>query len=140
MTLNLELKSRIYGGFGILVALGLVLALFAAWQLHRIDLAAGQLSAIADANRRIVAIGRNLEVMRRAILGLQFQNDAQSLKDGDAAAKAALELLDVTAGRTVSEERKRVYLGLKANVMAFQAKRAALMELAKSIDKARREL
>jgi methyl-accepting chemotaxis protein len=140
MKFDLGLKSRIYGGFGALVVLGLGLALFAGWQLHLIDAAVGQMSAIADANKRIVGIGRNLEIMTRAALGLQFQHDAQSVKDGEEAAKGALELLDVTLGRTVSEERRKVYQELKVSIIAFASKRATLIELGQSVDTARRRL
>jgi len=49
MKLDFGLKSRIYGGFGALVVLGLGLALFAGWQLHLIGASVGQMSAISDA-------------------------------------------------------------------------------------------
>jgi methyl-accepting chemotaxis protein len=140
MKLDFGLKSRIYGGFGALVVLGLGLALFAGWQLHLIGASVGQMSAISEASKRIVGIGRNIEIMTWAALGLQFQRDAQSVKDGEEAARGALELLDVTLGRTASEERRKVYQEIKAGINALTSKRAALLELGQSVDTARGKL
>src|SRR5258707_679030 len=140
MKLDFGLKSRIYGGFRALRVLGLGLALFAGWQLHLIGASVGQMSAISDASKRIVGIGRNLEIMTWAALGLQFQHDAQSVKDGEEAARGALELLEVTLGRTASAERRKVYQELKAGIIAFAGKRAALLALGQSVDTARGKL
>jgi methyl-accepting chemotaxis protein len=140
MNLNLGLKSRIYGGFGALVVLGLGLALFATWQLQRIEGAVDQMSAISEGTRRIVGIGRNLEIMRRAAISLQFQKDAQSVKDGEEAARGAVALLDVTIARTASEDRRRAYQEIKAGIAVFEGQRATLIELLRATEAARIKL
>jgi methyl-accepting chemotaxis protein len=140
MKLKIGIKSRIYGGFGVLVALGLALALFAIWQLSWTNAAIGRMSAMAAGNTRTLQISREFEIMRRAALSYKFGSTTDSLNDGTEAAARAIGFLRTAAMATISEERRKTYNALEKDIAALQTKRGALVEATNNIDAARREL
>jgi methyl-accepting chemotaxis protein len=140
MKLNLGIKSRVYGGFGALVALGLALALFASSYLNLIDVASHKMSAISEANTRLLEISREFEIMRHAALAYKFDNNAESFEEGTDAAAKATELLNTAAKLTISNDRRKIYDRLRADIASLERKRAALAEVAEKIDVARGEL
>jgi methyl-accepting chemotaxis protein len=133
MTLNLGIKSRIYGGFGILVAFGLGLAIFAAWQLTSIKAAVGKLGALSDNNTRALEVSREFEIMRRGSLAYKLNGDEAALKAGTDAAAKATELLRAAAKATLSEEWRKTYNGLEASIASYQKKRDALVDTTKKL-------
>src|SRR5262249_15495203 len=109
MKLGLGIKARIYGGFGVLVVLGLGLALFAVWQLTAVEGAIGKLGALSNNNTRALEISREFETMRRGSLRYKFDGEEAALKLGTEAAAKATELLQAAAKATLSEERRKTY-------------------------------
>jgi methyl-accepting chemotaxis protein len=140
MRLDLGIKSRIYGGFGVLVALGLALALLGSWQLNSINNAIGALSSISGANMRTVEISREFEIMRRAALRYKFDGNAESLKVGAEAAAKAIALLLTSAKETPSADRRNIYNDLAAGIASFGRKLDALVEGTKTLDVAKSAL
>jgi methyl-accepting chemotaxis protein len=140
MNLEIGIKSRIYGGFGVLVAFGLALALLAIWQLSSTNVAIGKMSAMTAGNTRTLQISREFETMRRAALSYKFGGNPESLNDGTEAAARAIGLLRTAATSTTSEERREIYHALEADIASFQKKRDALAEATKNIDVARSKL
>ena len=140
MRLDPGIKSRIYGGFGVLVALGLTLALLGSWQLNSINNAIGALSLISGASMRAVEISREFEIMRRAALRFKFDSNAESLKVGADAAARATALLQASTKATPSEDRRKIYNDLAAGIALFGRKLDALVEGAKKIDVAKSAL
>jgi hypothetical protein len=140
MKLDLGIKSRVYGGFGALVALGLALALLASSYLDRIEVASHKMSSISEGRTRILQISRELEIMRRAALDYKFDDSPESFKDGTDAAAKATELLSAAAEATPSNDRRRIYDRLRAGITSFEGKRAALAEAAEEIDVTRGRL
>jgi methyl-accepting chemotaxis protein len=140
MKLDLGIKSRVYGGFGALVALSLALTLFASSHLHRIDLASGKMSTISNGSKRILEIGRGLEIMRRAALSYKFDDTSESFKDGTEAAARVMELVSAAGKATPSDERRKTYDQLEVGIKLFEKKREALAEAAEIIDMARGQL
>jgi methyl-accepting chemotaxis protein len=140
MKLDLGIKSRVYGGFGALVALGLALALFASSHLNRIDAASQKMSAMSEGSTRLLQISRELEIMRHAALGYKFDNNAESFKDGTEAAAKATELLNAAAEATPSDDRRRIYDRLRADLISFETKRNALAEVTERIEVVRGRL
>jgi hypothetical protein len=140
MNLEIGIKSRIYGGFGVLVAFGLALALFAIWQLSSTNVAIGKMSAMTAGNTRTLQISREFEIMRRAALSYKFDSNPESLNEGTEAAAKAIGLLRTAATMTASEERRKIYRDLEADIASFQKKRDALVEATKNIDVARSKL
>src|ERR1700730_9669001 len=95
--LGLGIKTRIYAGFGVLVALGLALALFGIWQLSAITTKTGKMSAMSDNVARVLKTSRELELMRRSALAYRFNPVEAALKTGDDAAPRAVALLQESA-------------------------------------------
>jgi methyl-accepting chemotaxis protein len=140
MRLDPGIKSRIYGGFGVLVALGLALALLGRWQLNSINNAIGALSLISGANMRAVEISRELGVVQRATLRYKFDGNADSLKVVAEASTKASTLLQASAKATPSAERRTIYNNLAAGITSLRSKLDVLEERIKTIDKAKSTL
>jgi methyl-accepting chemotaxis protein len=134
MKLDLGIKSRVYGGFGALVALGLALALFASSYLDRIDAASRKMSAISEGSTRLLQISREFEIMQHAALGYNLDDNAEFFENGTKAAARATELLSTAAKATVSNDRLRIYDSLSASLISFEKKRTALAEVMGQIE------
>jgi methyl-accepting chemotaxis protein len=137
MKLDLGIKSRVYGGFGALVALGLALALFASSYLNVIDVASHKMSAISDGNTRLLEISRQFEIMRHSALAFKFDDNAEYFNDGTAAAAKAMKLLNTSVTATTSNDRGKIYDRLRAGIESFEKNRVDLAEVAERIDVAR---
>jgi methyl-accepting chemotaxis protein len=123
------LKPRLFGGFGVLVLLGLALAGYGAWQLSAVGGQVGRMSKLADNMTRVVDLRGQLEIMRRVTLRLTTAVDEAAIKDGAAAEQDAAELLDASTKATVSEERRRTYASIAAGIASFRSKRDSLIAL-----------
>ncbi len=139
-SLNLGLKPRLYGGFGILLLIGLGLAGFGAWELIGIKNGVQTLSAINDNTGRALEVANQIQIIRRANLRYYVDADEQSIKDAAAAEASATELLGAAAQATLSDERRVIYNGLKADVDASRAKREQLNGLGKQMQADRAKL
>jgi methyl-accepting chemotaxis protein len=140
MKLDLGIKGRLYGGFGLLVAFGLALALFAIWQLNWTTVALDKMSALSAGNRRLFQISREFGVMQRAALSYKFRGDLESMNRGSEAAATAIELLRAAAIATISEERRKTYMALETDITLFQKRLGAVVDATRNIDAARSEL
>ena len=138
--LNLSIKSRVYGGFGLFVALCLALTAFGALQLGATKTSVGKLGALSDNTVRVLETTRQLEVMRRTALRYKFDEQEDALTQGAAAAERASDLLQQAASATLSDDRRRTYNGLRTEVADFQTKRDQLVEVTKRISEARAKL
>jgi hypothetical protein len=98
-------KGRIYGGFAVLVVLGLVLARFAVWQLSAIKTSVDRLGGIAGNNTRMLEVQRDVELLQRATLRFKYVGDEAALKIGTDAAANATDLLR-QAETNASEARR----------------------------------
>jgi methyl-accepting chemotaxis protein len=140
MKLDLGIKSRVYGGFGALVALGLALALFASSHLNQIEVASSKMSTISEGMSHVLQISREFEIMRHAALGYNLDDNAEFFKNGTEAAARATELLSAAAKATLSSDRLKIYDRLRAGVTSFEKKRAALAEVMEKIEVIRGQL
>jgi hypothetical protein len=102
-------KDRIYGGFAVLVVLGLALARFAVWQLSAIKTSVDRLGGIAGNNTRMLEVQRDVEV-QRATLRFKYDGDEAALKIGTDAAANATDLFR-QAEANASEARRSIYSG-----------------------------
>jgi methyl-accepting chemotaxis protein len=134
------IRGRLYGGFGVLVMFGLCLAGYAAWELSGISAEVRKMSGLADNTTRVIEVGGQLEVMRRASLRFTVDADEGAIKEGDAAAEKALELLAAATKATISEERRRLYAEVEAGIASFKTKRATLVNLGKQMQSDRAKL
>jgi methyl-accepting chemotaxis protein len=127
------IRSRIYGGFAILVALGVALAVFATRELLAIQTDVGKMSALSDNSTRALLIGHDFETLQRTLLRYKFDADEAALKEEGEAAARAVELLQEAAIATLSEERRRTYNGIEADIGTLQGKREDLIRITKSM-------
>ncbi len=141
MTLpRLGIRSRIHGGFGVLVALALALALFAVWQLWSIRTDVGSMSVLAENINTVHAMTSSFEIARRATLRFRFDGAEASIQEGTAAVAAGVQALDVAIARTPSEERRKLYISLKAELASYQQNRETLVTLVKQVESGRAKL
>jgi len=117
---RLGIRSRIYGGMGVLVSLGLSLAGLGVWNLTSIDSQVARMSALSDNNTRVLRIVGLLETARRASLRYKFSGAQAALDDGDAARAQMTDLLQAAAKATLSEQRRQTYQSITANIAAYE--------------------
>jgi methyl-accepting chemotaxis protein len=129
----LTLKTRIYAGFGVLVALAVGLTLFAASELSAIQTSVGKMSALADNTVRALEVSKSLQTMQRAALEYRYEGTENAAKEGVEAAANAIDTLQAAAKATLSEDRREIYDRLASAVRTFQSKRDALVGLTKEI-------
>src|SRR6516165_5614042 len=130
-TLKLGIRTRINGGFGVLVALSLGLTGFAYWQLSGIGEEVARLSRLSDLSTRAAEIGDAFEAIRFAMLRFRAFGEASALQPAAEAETRAAQLLEDARKTTVSDQRRRAYENLTASLGDIRASREALLELAK---------
>ncbi|MGA3005330.1 MAG: methyl-accepting chemotaxis protein [Acetobacteraceae bacterium] len=138
--LRFGIRSRIYGGMGILVILGLTLAAEGVRQLTAIDSQVARMSALSDNNTRVLRIAGLLETARRTALQYKASANPAALQEGDAADAQIAELLRAAAQATLSEERRRTYGSMADNIAEYHKLRGELGRLAQTIQKNRANL
>jgi methyl-accepting chemotaxis protein len=138
--LRLGLKPRLYSGFGILVALGLGLAGYAAIELSGIRSGVQTFSAINDNTTRAIEVTKRIETIRRANLRYTVDGDEQAVKDAIEAESSAIELLKAAANATLSDERRVTYNGVRSDVDSLRGKRETLIALGKQMQADRAKL
>jgi methyl-accepting chemotaxis protein len=131
--LRLRIKGRLYAGFGVLVLLALALALFATWRMSTVETEVGRMTAISENTMRLKDVATNLHAIRRAILRFSVDADEESFKDAVARETKSIELLQAAAKATLSDERRKMYNTLEANVLQLRGKREALGETVKKM-------
>jgi methyl-accepting chemotaxis protein len=137
---GLALRTRIYGGFSLLVLLGLALAVFGCWQLSSIKDGVHRMTKLSDGMVRVLQIGRAIETIHRAAIVYTAAGNEESLRDASNAAAKAAELLQAAAQATASSERRRAYNDLQTSLNEFQRKREALVQSTQAINTERSKL
>jgi methyl-accepting chemotaxis protein len=138
--LRLGLKPRLYCGFGVLIVMGLGLAVFAGLQLLGIKTGVQSLSAITNWAARALEVSERIEIIRRANLRYIIDADEQAIKDAAAAESSAIDILRASSGATGTEERREVYRDLVNDVESLRAKRTTLMGLSQQMKADRAKL
>jgi hypothetical protein len=130
---RLGIRSRIYGGSGILVALGVALAGFGIWQFTAVDRQINRMSAFSDDNTRVLQVSRLLESTRRSVLRFKVSGDEAALKENQASDAAAFGLLEAAKAMSLSEARTRTYQEIEDGIVNYRKLRDALVENAERI-------
>ncbi len=123
---QLGIKGRLYGGFAVLVAIGLGLAAFAVTQLSAIQSQVGKMNALAENATRVLDVSVDLQAIRRAILRYAYDGDEPSLKESAEREQDAVKLLKEAADATLSDERKTIYNSVQGGVLKLQGTRETL--------------
>jgi hypothetical protein len=125
-----RITTRIYTGYGILVAFCCSLAVFGGWQLSILGGQIGRLVVMSEQVSKTLDIRLQLETLRRAALQYQSFNDAAAKRDFATAYGLAGEGLKTAAHDTRSEERRKAYQGLLVSLDLFNSRFARLGQLA----------
>ncbi|MBR0838773.1 HAMP domain-containing protein [Bradyrhizobium liaoningense] len=109
---RLRIRGRLYAGFMALVAVGVVMAVVAVWNLRAVQDQVARQSALSDSTARVLEISTHLQAIQRANLRYVYDANEPAMKEAQERETAAIELLQVGAKGTLSEERRRLYEGL----------------------------
>jgi len=138
--LRLSIRSRIYGGMGILVVLGLALAGQGIRELTTIDRQVTRMGSLSDGNIRDLRIARLMETMREASLALQFSAQAK-LDAGDAQeSQQMIAMLQESAKVSESEQQRHSYQTMLEGCASCHALSGNMKALAQQADTGRARL
>ncbi len=137
---RLGIRSRIYGGMGILVLLGIALAGQGVRQLSAIDRQVLRMSTLSDGVSRVLRIAGLVETTRRASLQFKTSATPAALEQGDAADAQIVDLLQASANDTQSPERARTYAAIAAGATEYHELRGELTGLTRAVVTGREQL
>ncbi|HUA52714.1 MAG TPA: methyl-accepting chemotaxis protein [Candidatus Sulfotelmatobacter sp.] len=136
----LGIRTRINGGFGLLVVLSLGLAGFAFWQLSGIGGQVARMSALSELDSRAAAIGDSFEAIRFAMLRFRAFGDGSELEHAAEAEVRAGHLLDEAQHTSLSDERRRAYETLAQAIGGLRVNRETLAASAQQMQADRAKL
>ena len=118
-----RIRGRLYAGFMALVVVGLVMAVVAIWNLRTVQEQVAKSSAFSDSTARVLEISTHLQAIQRANLRYIYDASEPAMKEASEREAAATELLKTGANGTASEERKKLYNDLVADIAKMKALR-----------------
>jgi methyl-accepting chemotaxis protein len=139
-SLKLGIRTRINGGFGLLVVLALGLAGFAYWQFSGISQQVDRMSRLSDLNTQAAAIGDSFEAMRFALLRFRAFGEQAALQQAAEAETRAEQQLAAARETTVLDDRRKSYDALIAGLDALKANREILVKAAQEMQAERAKL
>jgi methyl-accepting chemotaxis protein len=116
-----RLRTRIYFGFGFLIALLLGIAAFGSYGVSGVGREIGTMTALAGNVRRVQEIELRLEVFRRGLIRYRLDADVEALQNVTDATARAAKLLTEAAQFTLSEQRRVMYIGVAEKLRATAA-------------------
>ena len=120
---GLRIRGRLYAGFMALVAVGLAMAVVAIWNLRSVQEQVAKASAFSDSSARVLEISTHLQAIQRANLRYIYDANEAAMKEASERETAATELLQVGAKGTQSEERRKLYNDLIADIAKMRSLR-----------------
>ena len=124
---RIGIRSRIYSGTGILIALGLLLAGIAVAELRSIARQVATMATQSDASMRAMQIERLLDATGRAALNYWLLGDQAYLRQGSEADTAAEGLLRQAAATARDAEAGRVFADVIAGIAEFRRLRNVMV-------------
>ncbi len=131
--LNLRIRGRLYGGFGVLLLFCAALAGFAVWQLSAVRDQIGTLTRQSNNAIHVGEIATELQAIRRGILRYAFDQDEASFAEADKRLTRVAGLLNEVERTTKNEERRAVYKEVGKDVADVKAKHDALGDAVKQM-------
>src|SRR5262249_5980158 len=136
----MSIKSKLYAGFGLLVLIAVALAVFAITEFNGINTNVVKMNALAENTTRVLQIEHDLEQVRRTALRFTYDHDeASAKKNGELANQVVATLCDA-AQATLSDERRKLYNGLQADVAANQTLTQSLFDSVKKMEAEQQKL
>ena len=129
MLSNLRLRTRLRAGFGVLVALSLLIAGFGAWNLGHLGDLAGEIARKGTNHDKLMQAINELEVVRRAQLRFVHDGDEAALSRLKQAEARAKELFGSLGGETRDQVRRDLYARMGTRVDEQIADAGKLEEL-----------
>ncbi|MCK1741411.1 HAMP domain-containing protein [Bradyrhizobium sp. 139] len=120
---RLGIRGRLYAGFTALVLVGLTMAVVAVWNLRAVQDQVARQSALSDSTARVLEISTHLQAIQRANLRYIYDASEPAMKEAAERETAASELLKVGAQGTLSEERRKLYNDLIADIAKMRSLR-----------------
>ncbi|MBB4370895.1 methyl-accepting chemotaxis protein [Bradyrhizobium sp. cir1] len=120
---RLRIRGRLYAGFMALVAVGVVMAVVAIWNLQAVQDQVAKQSALSDSTARVLEISTHLQAIQRANLRYIYDASEPAMKEASEREAAATELLKVGAQGTASEERRKLYEDLITDIARMRSLR-----------------
>jgi methyl-accepting chemotaxis protein len=137
---RLKIRTRLYCGFGALVAIGLGVAAFGVYQLSNVRAQVALLHYKSGNLAIRLETSGDLEAVRRAQLRFRLDGDkASALEVKDIEARVQTRLTEAVRV-TSSDERRRAYGGVKELLLAYDAVFDRFVQLTKAADEARAKL
>ncbi len=106
-----------------LVVVGLVMAVVAIWNLRSVQDQVAKASAFSDSTARVLEISTHLQAIQRANLRYIYDANESAMREASEREAAATELLQVGAKGTLSEERRKLYNDLIADIAKMKTLR-----------------
>ncbi|BAM90860.1 putative methyl-accepting chemotaxis protein [Bradyrhizobium oligotrophicum S58] len=138
--MKLKIRGRLYAGFAALVAVSVIMAAVAVWNLWAIRDQVASMSALSDSTARILQISNHLQAIQRANLRYIHDANEPALKEAAEREAAATELLQAAAKDPLSAERRKLYGELLNDIAQMQTQRDALSAAVKQIKSGRAAL
>ncbi len=104
-----RIRTRIFGGFGALIVLGLAISALGDWQLSAVGRQVGQLGTVSEGLSRILEAARLVETLRSTAQAYKTSGGEDALSEFNTAEEAVKAVLRDSAGATRSAERKKLY-------------------------------
>ncbi|MBC9883666.1 HAMP domain-containing protein [Bradyrhizobium sp. INPA01-394B] len=120
---RLRIRGRLYAGFVALVVVGLVMAVVAIWNLRTVQDQVAKASTFSDSSARVLEISTHLQAIQRANLRYVYDANESAMREASERETAATELLQIGAKGTLSEERRKLYNELIADIAQMRALR-----------------
>ncbi|MEH2491984.1 methyl-accepting chemotaxis protein [Bradyrhizobium sp. AZCC 2230] len=120
---RLRIRGRLYAGFMALVVVGLVMAVVAIWNLRSVQDQVAKASAFSDSTARVLEISTHLQAIQRANLRYIYDANESAMREASERETTATELLQVGAKGTLSEERRKLYNDLIADIAKMKSLR-----------------
>ncbi|MEA2778422.1 MAG: hypothetical protein QOF90_3828, partial [Acetobacteraceae bacterium] len=123
MVLNrFGLRTRIFLGFGLLIALTLGIAAFGTYGLSTVGQEIGKMEELASNVQRVQNIVLRLEVILRGLTRYRVDADPEALRDVTASTARAITLLAESAKFAGSEQRRAMYGSIAEKLQATAPK------------------
>jgi methyl-accepting chemotaxis protein len=124
-----RLRTRIFLGFGMLIALLLGIAAFGSYGLSVVGDEIDKMDAVEGNTNRLEELALRMEIVRRGLATYRVDPSADTLREvGDAGERAA-KLLAQSAEFTLSEKRRALFNGLTVRLHALMDERGHFASL-----------
>ncbi len=129
LRLRFRLRTRIFLGFGLLIALLLGIAAFGSYGLSVVGEEIDKMDGIAGNANRLQDLALRMEVIQRGLAIYRVEADAASMSELTDSEKRAMTVLEESAQNTFSEQRRAMFNGVIAKLRSAMDQRARFASL-----------